>query len=57
MESDDLQKTPERRFSRRINSRDSTNADCSSVENTPNVRRSLLTKKKETHPGKIGYFL
>ena len=59
MEDDNLPKTPERRFSRRIGSRDSTNADSSSVENTPKMRKSIKTKtkSKEKHAGKMGYFL
>lgn len=59
MEHDDLPSTPERRFSRRINSRESTNGDCSSIENTPKARNicKTKTKSKEKHAGKIGYVL
>ena len=49
MEGDDVSKTPERRFSRRINSRNSQ-ASSESVTNTPvNKNRTKLKKKSKPH--------
>ena len=51
MEGDDLSQTPERRFSRRINSRNSQ-ASSESVTNTPVQRSKVKKKSKPNNEGK-----